>query len=106
MRILLDECLPKRLKRELANYEVHTVPEVGWAGTKNGELLRLAETQFDVFLTVDQNIEFQQSVPAFELAIVVLVAHSNDIDDMRPLMPQVREMLSKVKAGEIIHVRA
>lgn len=106
MRILLDECLPKRLKRELANYEVRTVPEVGWAGTKNGELLRLAETQFDVFLTVDQNIEFQQSVPAFELAIVVLVAHSNDIDDLRPLMPQVREMLSKVKAGEIIHVRA
>jgi len=106
VRILLDECLPKRLKRELANYEVRTVPEVRWAGTKNGELLRLAETQFDVFLTVDQNIEFQQSVPAFELAIVVLVAHSNDIDDLRPLMPQVREMLSKVKAGEIIHVRA
>ena len=62
MRILLDECLPKRLKRDLVGHEARTVPEMGWASKKNGELLVLAEAGFDVFLTVDRNLSFQQDI--------------------------------------------
>ena len=58
MRLLLDECVPKRLKRELLDHEVNTVQDMGWAGIKNGELLKLADGQFDALLTVDQGIEY------------------------------------------------
>ena len=68
MRLLLDECLPKKLKRGLAGHEVKTVPECGWAGCKNGHLLGLAQTQFDVFLTVDRNLSFQQSLERYDEA--------------------------------------
>lgn len=106
MRILLDECLPKRLKRELTDYEVRTVPEMGWAGVKNGMLLRLAETQFDVFLTVDSNLMYQQNIAARALSIIALVALSNDIDTLRPLMPRVHEVLQDVQIGKVVHVGA
>ena len=59
MKVLLDECVPRKLKREIANHEVVTVTEQGWSGIENGELLKLAATEFDVFLTVDQNLSFQ-----------------------------------------------
>ena len=65
MRVLLDECLPRRLRAELTGHDVSTVPEMGWAGVQNGELLSLAAATFDVFLTVDSSIEYQQDVPAF-----------------------------------------
>jgi len=70
MRILIDECLPKRLKLELPDHFVQTVPEVGWASKQNGELLRLAEKEFDVLLTNDRNIEHQQNVKQFALAFI------------------------------------
>lgn len=66
MRVLLDECLPKKLKREIEADFVQTVPEVGWASKKNGELLRLAEADFDVLLTNDQNLEHQQNLNKFD----------------------------------------
>jgi len=72
MKVLLDECLPKKLKREVEADEVKTVPELGWAGKKNGELLRLAEEEFDVLLTNDQNLEHQQNLKRFDLAFIVL----------------------------------
>ena len=106
MRVLLDECLPKRLKRELGEHEAKTVPEMGWASIKNGSLLRLAEAEFDVFLTVDRNLEFQQNIPALKLGVIALVAFSNDIDALRPLMPRVRDLLSSIKNGEVAHVSA
>jgi len=60
MRLLLDECLPRTLKKEFRDYKIRTVPEMGWAGKKNGELLRLAEKQFDVFITLDQNLQYRK----------------------------------------------
>jgi hypothetical protein len=105
MRVLLDECLPKRLKREVAAEVVRTVPEMGWASTKNGALLRLAEREFDVFLTADQNLERQQNLQSYRLAVVVLSARSNDIEDLRPLMPAVNGILKAVIKGEIVYVR-
>ena len=73
MRVLLDECLPRKLKREVQASVVKTVPEMGWASTKNGTLLRLAEKDFDIFLNNDQNLEYQQNLKLFDLAIIVLV---------------------------------
>ncbi|MGH9942455.1 MAG: hypothetical protein ACRD9R_08880 [Pyrinomonadaceae bacterium] len=103
MKVLIDECLPKKLKLEVEADIVRTVPEVGWASTKNGALLRLAEQEFDVLLTNDQNLEHQQKLNKFDLAFVVLVASTNDIADLKPLMPAANEALKQIKAGEIVY---
>ena len=79
MRVLLDECVPRRLKTELVGHEVSTVAEAGWSGVKNGELLRLAATRFDVLLTVDRDFEYQQNFSAVAIAVVVVDVPSNDI---------------------------
>ncbi|MGI8494095.1 MAG: DUF5615 family PIN-like protein [Pyrinomonadaceae bacterium] len=106
MKVLLDECLPKKLKREVEAEFVQTVPEAGWASKKNGELLRLAEIDFDVLLTNDQNMEHQQTLSKFNLAFVVLVAPTNDIADLQPLMTAANEALKIIKAGEIKYIKA
>lgn len=88
MRILLDECVPRRLRQELPGHDVHTVPEMGWSGKKNGELLQLMAVQgFEVLLTVDQSIRHQQNLQTAGIAVVVLVAVSNRLGDLVPLMP-------------------
>lgn len=81
------------------------VTEMAWSGIENGPLLRRAAQQFDVFLTVDQGLEHQQNLAAVDLIIIVMVAKSNDIDDLRPLMPQVRGVLGKASPGDIVRVR-
>ena len=106
MKVLLDECLPKKLKREVVADEVKTVPEVGWASKKNGELLRLAQLDFDVLLTNDQNLEHQQNLKKFDLAFVVLVALTNDIEDLKPLMPAANEAMRTIEPGEIRYIAA
>ena len=106
MSVLLDECLPKRLKRELVGHESRTAPEMGWASKRNGELLALAAGAFDVFLTADRNLSYQQDVSAFNIAVIVLVAQSNRIDDLRPLAPRVLEVLATAKRGAVTIVRA
>jgi predicted nuclease of predicted toxin-antitoxin system len=93
VRVLLDECLPKRLKRELVEHDTRTVPEMGWASKRNGELLALAAGRFEVFLTADRNLSFQQDVAVFDIAVVVLVARSNRFADLRQLTPQILEVL-------------
>ncbi len=105
MKVLLDECLPKKLKREVEADFVQTVPEAGWASKKNGELLRLAEVIFDMLLTNDQNMEHQQNLQKFDLAFVVLVAPTNDIEDLKPLMPAANEALKTIKAGEVKYIK-
>jgi hypothetical protein len=77
MRVLLDECVPRKLRRELAGHEVLSVTERGWSGIANGELLALADAEFDAFLTVDQNLRYQQNLKSLNIAIVLLVARSN-----------------------------
>ena len=77
MKILLDECIDRRLTREFVDYEIETVPQMGWAGIKDGQLLVLAAEEFDVFITVDRNLSFQQNIPQFDIAVIVLQAPSN-----------------------------
>lgn len=104
MRVLLDECVPRKLKRELAGHEVLTVTERGWSGVKNGKLLSLAESEFDVFLTVDQNLKFQQNLQAFGIGVLLMVARNNRLKTLLPLMPEVKEALDNIQAGDFIRV--
>jgi predicted nuclease of predicted toxin-antitoxin system len=105
MRILLDECVPRGLRKELPGHEVVTVAEAGWAGVKNGELLQLAARQFDLLLTVDRNLEYQQNFAGLALAVIVIHAPSNDVAVLRPLMPAVLAALSETKPGKVTHIR-
>ena len=104
MRVLLDECLPRKLKHDVHADFVRTVPEMGWASIENGALLHLAESEFDVFLTRDRNLEYQQNLAGFDLAVIVLVARTNDIEDLRPLMTAVNETILSIKAREVRYV--
>ena len=106
VRILLDECLPKCLKRDLVGHEARTVPEMGWASKRNGELLTLAESQFDLFLTVDRNLSFQQDVSRFKIAVVVMVAKGNKHADLQPLISNVIAVLSAIAPGQVVRVGA
>jgi len=101
VRVLLDECLPRRLKRELVGHDARTVPEMGWASKRNGELLAMAAAEFDVFLTVDRNLSYQQDVSTFNIAVVVVVARSNSIDGLRPLASRILEALADVQRGRV-----
>lgn len=101
MRVLLDECVPRKLRRELPGHEVRTVAEMGWDGTKNGALLLRAAREFDVLLTVDSNLEFQQDTRTLPIAIIVLTAFSNDVNVLRPMMPAVREALAAIEPGRL-----
>jgi hypothetical protein len=104
MRVLLDECLPRKLKLELVGHESSTVPEMGWASQKNSALLSLAAEHFDAFLTVDNNIAYQQNLKNFQIAIVAIVARSNRLADLRPLIPKVLGVLKSIRPGEIVRV--
>ncbi len=106
MNVLLDECLPRRLKRDLAGHDVMTVPEAGWASIKDAALLRLAETRFEVFVTGDQNLQYQQNLQGTPLAIIVLVASNNLLETLRPLMPDVLTVLQTIRPGVIVHIGA
>ena len=104
MRILLDECLPKRVARLLAGHEVITVRQMNWLGLSNGRLLAVANPQFDVFLTVDKNLVRQQDLTGLRIAVIVLRARSNKIEDLGPLVPQVLALLASVQPGTVTFV--
>ena len=103
MRILLDECLPARLRRDLPRHQVQTVPRAGWAGIKNGQLLRLIAQsgEFDVFLTMDKSLPHQQKLKDLPFAVLVLRAKSNRFEETHPLMPEVFRRLGEFKPGQV-----
>jgi hypothetical protein len=104
MRVLLDECVPRGLRAELPGHDVKTVAEAGWAGVENGALLQLAGAQFDVLLTVDRGLEYQQNFSGLTIAVVVVEAQSNDISVLRTFMQAVREALANAKPGTVTRV--
>lgn len=104
MRVPLDECVPRALREELPGHDVRTVAEAGWAGVSNGELLQLAAKDFDVLLTVDRNLEYQQNFSGLALAVIIIHAPSNDIVVLRPLMRAVRDAMPNAKRGVVTHV--
>jgi hypothetical protein len=101
VKVLLDECVDWRLGRDIVGHDIKTARQMGWAAIKNGELLALAEQQFDVFVTVDRNLSFQQNVATFSIAVVVLHAKTNRLADLRPLMPKVLAAIESALPGAI-----
>src|SRR5712691_8594417 len=104
MRLLLDECMPRRLKREFVGHEVSTVDEAGLKGLKNGQLLRVASRGFDVLIPVDRKLSQEQRIADFEIAVMVLIARSNRFEDLEPLIPGVIDGLRAIKPGEAVEV--
>lgn len=104
MRVLIDECLPRKLKRELSDHEARTVPEMGWSGKKNGELLRLMTGQFDVFVTADQNLKYQQNLETASVGVIVLAAKSNRLAELLPLVLRLREAVESIQPGDLIRI--
>ncbi|MDE2810278.1 MAG: DUF5615 family PIN-like protein [Gemmatimonadota bacterium] len=107
MRVLLDENLPSKLRRLFqAGVEVVTVGYRGWKGKENGELLKSAENEFDVLVTMDQGIPQQQNLSEIKMGIVLLEAKGNRYEDLAPLMNQVNTVLRTIEKGQVISVRA
>ena len=100
MKLLLDECVDWRLLRDLADYDTRTVRQLGWEHVKNGELLRLAAAQFDVFVTVDGNLPFQQNPTGLDLAMIVLRGRTTRLCDLRELLPALHEAIKAPRKGE------
>ena len=106
MRILLDESLPRRFAGLLAGHALNTVARVGWAGKKNGELLQLAATRFDVFMTADQNLQYQQNLAALPIAVIVLKVFQNDLQYLQPLAPQILAALAEIQPRTLIRIES
>ena len=105
MRVLLDEDVTRRLKGELLGHEVLTVVEMGWQGRKNGELLALADMSFDVLVTADRNMRYQQNLARLQrLAVVVILAHNTNIETLRPLVPRILATLQTIRPGIVLEV--
>ena len=105
MKVLLDECVPRRFKDSLVGYECSTVPEVGLAGKKNGELLSLAEQNgFEVFLTLDKGVQYQQNLARRSIAIVVIRAKSNRIGDILPHARACLDQMTSIRSGQVAFV--
>jgi len=105
MRVLLDECVPRKLANQLPGHEVHTVPEAGLAGTSNGELLRLAELAcFEAFLAIDRGIEYQQNLRGHQIAIVLVKAKTSRLSDLLPFVPEILQALASIQPGQLVHL--
>lgn len=101
MKLFFDECVPKALMRETLEHETTHGTQIPYRSTKNGALLRMVESEFDVFITTDKNLSYQQDLSKYNLAFVILDAVSNDKNDLLPLMPKVIEVLTNIKAGDV-----
>lgn len=105
MRILLDENVDRRLKVDFVEeHEVLTVAEAGWTGKKNGELLKLAEDEFEIFVTTDKGIPYQQNISRLGLAVILLRAKSNAYEDLAPLMDEANAALETAEPGTVVRL--
>jgi Domain of unknown function (DUF5615) len=105
MRVLLDECVDWRLSREIVGHEVKTARQMGWTTIKNGELLALAAQNFDVFITVDRNLAFQQNLTDVAIAVIVLEARTNRLADLKALVPKLLRSIPSAKPGQVERIR-
>lgn len=104
MRVLLDECLPRKLGLLLTGHDVTTVQRAGWSGFVNGKLLAKIAVQYDAFITVDQNLPAQQNTAALPFGIIVLRTPTNQLADLKPLVPRILAALSKLLPGQVLVV--
>jgi len=104
VKVLVDECVDWRLSRDITGHDVKTARQMGWSTVRNGELLGLAAKEFDVFLTVDRNLSFQQNLPAFSIAVIVLRAKSNRLSDLRQLVPELLAAIPTARPGAVTYL--
>ena len=104
MKVLLDECVDSRLVEHLVGVEAVTVAARGWGGITNGKLLALAAAEFDVFVTVDRNLSFQQHLPKYDIAVVLLLARTNRVADLVALVPELLNTLPQVVKGNVTKI--
>jgi len=102
MNILLDECTPHAVKKRLPHFAIRTVQEMGWSGVKNGTLLKLADQQFDVFITTDKNLRYQQNLAHVKLAILLLP--TNSVPVVIALLPQIEAALNTIQSGDFVEI--
>jgi len=105
LRVLIDESLPQRIAEELPGHEVSTVRQQQWTGLRNGVLLRSAAAAgFQVFVTADRKLQYQQNIPAIGIAVVVLTGVHNKVENLRPLLPKVLDALSSIQRGTVVEI--
>ena len=104
MRVILDECLPRRLLRDLFDHNVTTVPRQGWASRSNGELLGLVQSDFDVFITMDKSMEDQQNLGDVDICIIVLHAVNSRYETLLPLVPGIQEAVAHARTRSVVHL--
>ena len=105
MKVLLDECIPRKFKRELAVHDCQTVPEAGLAGEKNGALLSLAEASgFEVFLTMDKGLPYEQNLTGRRIAVIIVSAKSNRLADLLPHVPACLSIISSIQPSQLVRV--
>lgn len=104
MKVFVDECVDWRLSRDIAGHEVKTARQMGWSEIKNGQLLALAQELFNVFVTVDRNLSFQQHLPAFSIAVIVMRARSNRLSDLQPLVSTLLAQIETAPRGAVTYV--
>jgi predicted nuclease of predicted toxin-antitoxin system len=103
--VLLDHCVPKPLKNALTGFTVRHTSELRWHELEDDDLLKAAEAQFDVLVTTDQNMRYQQNLSQFNIGVIVLVAFSNRLESLLPLVPDLLTKLRRIKPGELIEIQ-
>jgi len=101
-KVLFDENMPRKLRRDLPEFYIRTAQEQGWSAFKNGQLLKQLAGTFDVLVTIDQNIRHQQNLPQFRVGVVAIEVPDTRIVFLRQLLPQIRDAITIVKPGELI----
>jgi Domain of unknown function (DUF5615) len=104
MRVLIDECIPRKFKSELRPHDCQTVPEAGFAGKKNGELLSLADGRFDVFITLDKGVAFQQNLTSRKIAVVLIRSKSNRLADVQQHASACLAAIQSIQPGQLLRV--
>ena len=104
MKVLLDEYVDWRLARDIVGHDVKAARQMGWTTIKNGELLALAAGQFEVFVTVDRNLSFQQNLVSYSIAVIVLRAKTNRLADLKPLMPKLLVAIEAARPGAVVDI--
>ena len=106
MKVLLDECVDARFAPHVTGFDTHTVLGRGWGSISNGKLLTLAQAEFDVFVTVDKNLSFQQHLPKYSIAVILIHSKSNRVEDLLLLLPDLLSAIPKAPRGQVSHVGA
>src|SRR5216684_7908232 len=104
MKLLLDECTPRRIRREFVGHDVHTVEDAGFKGLENGDLLKAASGTYEVLITVDRNLPYQQNIAGLNIAILILAAKRNSYVRLKPLLPRALSALETMKVADVIRI--